>query len=1194
MGLYPVSWVYAQYNSENLFDINKMIPTSPESAILGRFGDIPVSHYSGTADISVPLYTVTLDDIQIPIVLRYHGSGIKVEDQAGLVGLGWSLEPGGAIIQAVNGRSDLEGNFYNALGTLELSNFRIAMIQGFHSQRQSDLYWSGAVGSYESKDTWNIFDRLKAGQGQPDVFQFHLPGGHSGKFFFNWETGELVLMDKRQDITIERDFWNTWTITTLDGHKFLFGLNARETAEEFGFPENRSNTWRLHKVVSSSGRTVDFTYSSGTYTSFSYNESFRSPYPISYPGAGDVFHKQVGNTTHNVRYLRKILSTDVTVDFHLEDRHDMMTVADNDGIAGNGALAVKRLKSIDISSTKSMAKIKSFNFGYDYFAYNTLGGSYVNLTGGNTQAFLDQMGKRLKLLSVTEVGYNNSGQAVNNKPFLFSYDESVTMPMKSSFARDYWGYFNGKNNDKLIVDPSFFFYSGHVEYANMPLGLMDYTAIQGSNRSPDSTKSGAYLLKRITYPTGGFSEFDYEPHKFSNYSYPDQNRINSTGVTPSLADKNQTADTRTHTFTLQKTMSIRFNSYIGRGGTSLTFDQLFPSTIKLTRWVGSSSTVLKTWQMNLDQRNEFNANGVIYFDEIVHFPHQAGATYVVTVDLADGVGQQSYYSNTASAGCSFKYYTISSTDYMTNFGGGMRIKQIRNHTTEGLATSKFFKYLNEDNSSSGVLMSPLNYLYPDEMHFLQRLGPLDALFFKDTIWMVSSDSYVPISNGGFGSAVGYSRVEELARSPTEAGNGRRVFHYHNQASITKARNPDDPHPLNGKISKEEVFNAVGASISESNYFYVIRQTTWHNGFKIFSNYIGNLPNDFTNDPIPWSIAKHYDLDFYPINGRWCELRNKTTKLTEDGTSITKTENYTYNIKGQLVKTEFNDSQSKKVTTQWQYPVDTTGAEATALRSAGLHSHLLKQTQLLNDDFVSASRWKYSVFPSQTTVPVVQRIERNYRGGGWFTEVDFKRYGSYNTPLELEEDGLTHAFLWNDTHTAVLAVVKNGLSAHLAFTSFEDQGKGQWVYSGVTTADSTSPTGRRAYNLNGNPVSKTGMESGYKYILTYWAKSEAAGLISGAAATPVRSRKGWTQYRRIVTSVTSLTLSGNYWIDDIRLHPAEAEMSSFTYDPLIGLTSEADAAGNIRYYEYDAFHRLSTIRDLQGNIVEDYKYNYRTP
>jgi hypothetical protein len=57
-------------------------------------------------NISVPLYTVTEGDIQLPISLSYHAGGIRVDETSGPIGLGWSLNAGGMISRTVYGGPD--------------------------------------------------------------------------------------------------------------------------------------------------------------------------------------------------------------------------------------------------------------------------------------------------------------------------------------------------------------------------------------------------------------------------------------------------------------------------------------------------------------------------------------------------------------------------------------------------------------------------------------------------------------------------------------------------------------------------------------------------------------------------------------------------------------------------------------------------------------------------------------------------------------------------------------------------------------------------------------------------------------------------------------------------------------------------------------------------------------------------------
>lgn len=71
----------------SLTNLPKVVPQSPNTAAFKKFGDIPVSYYTGVPDISIPLYTVSVDNVSVPISINYHASGIKIADEAGRVGL---------------------------------------------------------------------------------------------------------------------------------------------------------------------------------------------------------------------------------------------------------------------------------------------------------------------------------------------------------------------------------------------------------------------------------------------------------------------------------------------------------------------------------------------------------------------------------------------------------------------------------------------------------------------------------------------------------------------------------------------------------------------------------------------------------------------------------------------------------------------------------------------------------------------------------------------------------------------------------------------------------------------------------------------------------------------------------------------------------------------------------------------------
>src|ERR1700733_7238015 len=98
--LFSVVYCVAQTTGPQLTTIAR---PSPTQQAFQKYGDIPVSAYTGIPSVSVPLYTVSYRDISVPITLSYHASGIKVAEEASQVGLGWVINAGGSISRNING-----------------------------------------------------------------------------------------------------------------------------------------------------------------------------------------------------------------------------------------------------------------------------------------------------------------------------------------------------------------------------------------------------------------------------------------------------------------------------------------------------------------------------------------------------------------------------------------------------------------------------------------------------------------------------------------------------------------------------------------------------------------------------------------------------------------------------------------------------------------------------------------------------------------------------------------------------------------------------------------------------------------------------------------------------------------------------------------------------------------------------------
>jgi YD repeat-containing protein len=49
------------------------------------------------------------------------------------------------------------------------------------------------------------------------------------------------------------------------------------------------------------------------------------------------------------------------------------------------------------------------------------------------------------------------------------------------------------------------------------------------------------------------------------------------------------------------------------------------------------------------------------------------------------------------------------------------------------------------------------------------------------------------------------------------------------------------------------------------------------------------------------------------------------------------------------------------------------------------------------------------------------------------------------------------------------------------------------------------------------------------------------------------------------------------------------VSTYTYRPMVGMSTETDPNGKTQYYLYDGFNRLKAVKDKDGNVVGKNKY-----
>jgi YD repeat-containing protein len=114
-----------------------------------------------------------------------------------------------------------------------------------------------------------------------------------------------------------------------------------------------------------------------------------------------------------------------------------------------------------------------------------------------------------------------------------------------------------------------------------------------------------------------------------------------------------------------------------------------------------------------------------------------------------------------------------------------------------------------------------------------------------------------------------------------------------------------------------------------------------------------------------------------------------------------------------------------------------------------------------------------------------------------------------------------------------------------------------------------------------------------YTVTAWARGNITVNGSAGNQLAVSKRDGnWRLVSWELTNVTSIQLLADF-VDEVRLHPPDAMMTTYTYDPVVGMTGKCDTANGITYYEYDSSGRLSVIRDQDFKIIKSFDYKYKT-
>jgi hypothetical protein len=459
--------------------IEKLVPKpaqqTPNSAGIQKYGDFNVNLSTGIPDISIPLFEIQSGDIRVPIVLSYHAGGTRYTDRASWAGLGWSVQVGGQITRTIQGKPD-ENGFLTGTNDYTV-----------------DTYDFCNHFSYKEHTASGSNDR------EPDLFSYTFPG-ESGRFVLR-QGGLPPQLFPESAIKVTRNP-NFYDITDTKGTMYRFGSDwsgtnaARESTNSTSGSTVTSGvvTWYLQEIKSpNTDDFVTFTYQDvGSYIASEIESNISLMDNCTTTSAELLPCTSYSSVETLVSTSNSTTQMGINEIYYNTGKVTFLKGANRTDVPGGSSM--QRLSKIEVYS-----KVNN-----DYVLLKT----FTLLNSGNFKLALNNADARLKLDGLE---IRDGANTLINK-YAFTYNSTTFSWDKAegSFARDLFGFYNGKTTNTNLIPKE------TVQYRAQSFHTPTNLEIGGADRSTDTTFYQEGVLKRITFPTGGYTEFQYEPHKYSD------------------------------------------------------------------------------------------------------------------------------------------------------------------------------------------------------------------------------------------------------------------------------------------------------------------------------------------------------------------------------------------------------------------------------------------------------------------------------------------------------------------------------------------------------------------------------------------------------------------------------------------------------------------------------------------------------
>jgi len=1147
---------YGQTGDQNIKQyIPNVIPPSPSVGNLMKFEEVPVSHYTGVPDINIPIVQLNtgIADLPLSLSLKYHTHNAKSDSYASEVGLGWSLFAGGSISRTVIGSPD-------EMRKLVTSNYKPNQhryISGIYFDPQSSPlpdvknYSSSIINSVIlGPDVMNAFAFesvfMNKYDTQYDLYQYNFMN-HTGRFIVkkNGLTLTAVKLD-RNNLKIEV------------GHSPVISSTVILEPTSFTITDEHGNTFVFDIVSKSTTKTdsVSSDHFGGLYEDFpSTSPEYNSTYYLS----------KIQKYGHDYVHFRYNQSSDITVTERTRYTTQFLGIfpPHSEAINHNHA-RLPRTQEDHVTTINTKAKLLTeieilqhgkINFDYEPGRQDTnfdFPGHLYTLKTIRLKSVDGNYDEKFELSHV----YKQASLTTLKRLFLHQLEKWSKLKSDTNYTS------NGKHIFSYGGDP--------IPGGPQPIG--DPGLMTGYNSyytcsSPlfSTTCASTEVLRSITYPTTGAVFFGYEPN---TYTYIPPKNMPAGGITEAEELTNFDANPLNWNHIENQ---VFFNTF--SEGYKKAFTVTGSAPVSVLVEISTSEINHHGWKLQFYNKvgNNYieaqNLTNLQFLDGIppasVLMTFYAGDYYCKLIPALPQTPNVTFGSNFRF---SFSERNQNNLKYLFDYRG-IRVNSISYFDKISITfppapadkTVRFsYDDLNDPKKSTGALVFPLPVTeYTEQYKALLEFpfgGTLTTGLFQMDIRKTSSRNFL-LTQQTKGSDIGYQYVTR-----SETGLGKTVFQYTSPRDMPNEDIAATAPPFlpienydykRGNLINKKVYGENSQLLAESSYEY-------------------DYPFDFVKTGIGYlPIQKGVD-GYYLYGGKYDFY---STYVLDANGNQGAAPHYGTNTLGFIAQKSYGDVvgtalMTKEITTQY-FPGSNL-VKATNVYEYNSRDYPVKKTSTSADGSVLETTYQYAhekgisklITANMISTPVETTVikKKNSLDAG---KTLSKTETLYNDPAHLFPTSVRTFNIQAPT----------GNHTEVTFDAYDAKGNLlQYTTNGITTViiwgyNSTQPIAK----IEGKIPS---MESLQLPIIT----ASDTDHQQGTPTSEQNLRDALDTFRKAVYAETR----GN------------VQITTYTYDPLVGVRSITPPSGIREVYLYDAANRLKEIREQSdtGQLLKEYKYNYK--